>query len=190
MHEAPRRIVTSEFSETEDVPKYAELMLQGLKEADVSIVTALPESLLKSLYRLLAADPDIRYVLVANEGEMPGIAAGAYLGGKKAVMIMENSGLRQALEPIARFALSHQVPLVMLMPYRGDFGERTWWGHSHAQTMEPILNALNIPYRIVRRLDEIKAAIAKAVTHADSSQYPAALIFADECLETPRYAKD
>ena len=83
MHEAPRRIVTSEFSETEDVPKYAELMLQGLKEADVSIVTALPESLLKSLYRLLAADPDIRYVLVANEGEMPGIAAGAISAERK-----------------------------------------------------------------------------------------------------------
>ena len=172
------------------VPRYAELILEGLKEAEVSIVTALPESLLKSLYRLLMADEDIRYVLVANEAEMPGIAAGAYLGGKKAVMIMENSGLRQALEPIARFALSHQVPLVMMMAYRGDFGERTWWGHSHAQTMEPILNALRIPYRVVRRLEEIKPAITKAVTHADSSQYPTAVVFADECLEAPRYAQN
>jgi hypothetical protein len=56
--------------------------------------------------------------------------------------------------------------------------------------MEPILNALNIPYRVVRRLDDIKAAVTKAVTHADSSQYPTAVIFADECLEPPKYAKD
>jgi sulfopyruvate decarboxylase subunit alpha len=178
------------LSETRQAPEYAQLIVEGLKEAGVSIVTALPESLLKSVYRMLDEDPSIRYVLVANEAEMPGIAAGAYLGGKKAVMIMENSGLRQALEPIARFALSHQVPLVMMMAYRGDFGERTWWGHSHAQTMEPILEALRIPYRVVRRLDEIKTSIAKAVTHADSSQYPTALIFADDCLEAPRYAKD
>ena len=75
---------------------------------------------------------------MTNEGELPGIVAGAYLGGMRSLMIMENSGLRQACEPLARFTLSHQVPMVIVVPYRGDLGETNWWGHAHAQTMEPV----------------------------------------------------
>ncbi len=173
-----------------DTPEYVKLFLEGLREAEVSIVAALPESLLGSVFRLLREQNTIRYVPVTNESEMPGICAGAYLGGKKAVMIMENSGLRQACEPIARFALCHQVPMVMIMSFRGELGERNWWGHNHAQTMEPILDALRIPYRFVREHHEIKPAIKRALMHADSSQWPVALAFTGNCVEVPAHAKN
>ena len=65
---------------------YSKFILEGLKEAGVTIVTAVPESLLIDFYRSVETDPDIRYVKVSNEQDMPGILAGAYLGGKKAVM--------------------------------------------------------------------------------------------------------
>jgi sulfopyruvate decarboxylase subunit alpha len=98
-------------------------------------------------------------------------------------MMMENSGLRQACEPIARFALSHQVPMVMVMPYRGDLGETNWWGHSHAQTMEPLLQALRVPYWHVRELDRLSPMISGALDHAASSQLPVALILGGECVD-------
>ena len=169
--------------------EYAELIIDGLKEANVSIVAALPESLLGDVYREVPKDPDLRYVPVSNEADMPGIVAGAYLGGKRAVMFMENSGLRQACEPIARFAFNNHLPLVMMMAYRGDWGEYNWWGIPHGQTMEPILDALRIPYRIVRQLDEIKSTIKRGIRHAESSQWPIAIIFSGECVEVPSYAK-
>src|SRR5688500_16623939 len=113
-----------------DLPKdrteYAKALVDGVKEAGVSIVAALPESLLGSVYRLLRQQNEIRYVQVTNESELPGICVGAYLGGKKAVMIMENSGLRQACEPIARFAYSHHLPITMIIAFRGELGERLW----------------------------------------------------------------
>lgn len=174
----------------QEAPRYAHLMIEGLKEAGVTIVTALPESLLRGFYRAVAQDQDIRYIRVSNEADMPGILAGAYLGGKRAVMVMENSGLRQACEPIARFAFTHHMPLVMLMAFRGEFGEYNWWGHAHAQTMEPILNALRVRFRFIRQLSEIKPDIKRAVRHADSGQWPVALIFSGECVEVPHYAKD
>jgi sulfopyruvate decarboxylase subunit alpha len=98
-------------------------------------------------------------------------------------MIMENSGLRQACEPLARFALGRSVPMVMVVSFRGDLGERNWWGHNHAQTMIPILEALRITYRIISKIDELKPAIAKAFLHADSSQMPVALVLTGECVE-------
>jgi len=168
----------------------ADLILEGLKEAKVEIVACLPESLLKSTYRRISEDRGIHYITVSNEADMPGILVGAYLGGKRAIMMMENSGLRQACEPIARFAFTHHIPLVMMMAFRGGFPERMWWGHSHAQTMVPILDALRIPYWFVRRRVDIKNLISGAYVHADSSQWPVALVFTKECVEVPSYAED
>lgn len=168
----------------------AALIVEGLKEAQVSIVAGLPESLLKSTYPALAADPAIHYVRVASESDMPGIVAGAYLGGKRAVMIMENSGLRQCCEALARFSFTHHMPLVFLMAFRGGFPEYNWWGHAHAQNMEPILNALRIPFWFIDKLEDIKPRLRRAWIHADSSQWPLALVFTGECVEVAPYAKD
>jgi sulfopyruvate decarboxylase subunit alpha len=171
------------LSADEPLPPYAEAFMQGLRDAGVSIVAGLPESHLIDVYRTLENGAEgIRYVPVGSEAELPGIAAGAYLGGKRALMLMENSGLRQACEPIARFAFAHNMPLVMVMSYRGDFGEPNWWGHNHAQTMEPMLNALRIPYRIIRRIDKVGWAIGAAYAHADASQWPVAMVMAGECV--------
>ena len=105
-----------------DAPEYARLFVEGLKEAGVGVVAALPESLLKTVFRLCAEDNAIRYVQVSNEADMPGICAGTYLAGGRALMIMENSGIRQACEPIARLAFQHAMPLVIAMSYRGEWG--------------------------------------------------------------------
>lgn len=169
---------------------YADLMIEGLVETDVSIVTALPESLLRGTYEALGQTDRLRYVRVANEAEMPGICAGAYLAGKRAVMIMENSGLRQACEPLTRLSWAHHVPMVLFMSHRGALGEKNWWGHNHAQVMEPILEALRFPYWYVDRLEDIKPSISKAWAHADSSQWPVTLIFGGDCVEAPQRAAD
>src|SRR5215470_5308320 len=128
-------------------PRYAQLFIEGLKEANVTVVAAVPESLLAGVYRMCATDNAIRYIPVTNEAELPGICAGTYLAGKKGIMVMENSGLRQACAPNALFAYCLAMPLVMAMRLRGGWGERNSVGHKHAQTMEPILKALRIPYR-------------------------------------------
>lgn len=169
---------------------YGELVLEGLRDSNVEIVAALPESLLIDVYRRLEADKQIRYIQVASELDLPGVVAGAYFGGKRAVMIMENSGLRQGCEPIARLIFGHRIPMVMIMPHRGDLGEYNWWGHGHSATMEPILRALRIPFWSVYQLEEIKPSIRKALIHADAGQVAVALIFGGECVEIPAYAKD
>jgi sulfopyruvate decarboxylase subunit alpha len=173
------------FTGTARSPNYADLIIRGLKEAKVEIVASLPESLLKKVYPMLEQDEQIRYIQVSSEIDLPGIVAGAYFGGKRAVMIMENSGIRQACEPLARLLFGHRIPLVMLMPHRGDLGEDVWWGHGHSETMLPILDALRIRYWFVNRLDEIVPSIKKALVHADAGQVGVALIFSGQCREAP-----
>lgn len=178
--------MTNSPSETAE---YARVLVEGMNDAGVSLVAAVPDSHMKSAHRLLREQNKIRYVLAGNEADLPGICAGSYFGGKKALMMMENSGLRQACEPISRYAFTHHMPLVMIMSYCGDFGERNWWAINHAQTMEPLLQALRIPFRIISDLQDIKPNIGRAFMHADSSQWPVALVFTGNCLEVPQYLR-
>lgn len=164
-------------------PAYVENFMQGLADAHARFVFGLPESRLKSLFAELRRTDQVRYLQVSNEGDLPGLVAGAYLGGARALMISENSGLRQACEPIARLSFGHQIPLVIVLSYRGEFGERNWWGHNHALVMKPLLDALRIPYKVVSKVDDIALSITQAFDHADASQWPVCLILGGECQE-------
>lgn len=157
--------------------------LAGLREAGVSVACFLPESLMKELYPALMEAEDIRAIPVTHEGEGVAICGGVYLSGKKAVMVMENSGIRAAAEPLARMGLGARIPVVMIMSYRGDIGEPNWWAIPHGITMEPMLNALRIPYTIVRKVDEIRSTIKKAFASAYTSMYHYAVILTGECAD-------
>jgi len=158
-------------------PRRAAMVLDALKQAGVSLVVGLPDSLLKGVHEGAMADPELRYVGCSNEGEGAAIAAGAYVGGKRAVLVMENSGIRVAAEALCRVGLTNNIPVPILMSFRGDFGTRTLRAHNHGITLEPFLQAMRIPYRFVDSEEDINGAVIDVVTHAISSQYHAAIIF-------------
>ena len=157
-------------------------ILQGLLEAHVSVACFLPESLMKELFPALVALEDLRAIPVTNEGEGASICAGVWLSGKRAVLVMENSGIRSAAEALARLGIGAHIPVVMIMSYRGDLGEPNWWAIPHGITMEPVLNALRIPYRIIRQVDEIRTAITEAYVTAYASLNHVALIMASDVI--------
>ncbi|ATW26468.1 thiamine pyrophosphate-binding protein [Candidatus Formimonas warabiya] len=159
-----------------------ELVVDSVKKAGIKTIVSLPESKFKELYPVLAADKDFNYIMVTNEGEGVSIAAGAWLAGKKAVMIMENAGLRVATEPLARLGLSHGIPVMMIMCYTGDIGERNWWGIPHGITMEPLLQAMRIPYIVVRKTEDVADAIVRAAKHINVSLYHVAVILTGDVV--------
>ena len=158
-------------------PHIASLVIEGLKRAHVRFVVALPDTLLKGVYAAARDDPDLRYVLVTNEAEGASIAAGTWSVGARSVLVMENSGLRTACEALARLGLANRLPVTMLMGYRGDLGEPFNWGINQGISMEPLLKAMQIPYWIIDREEEIVDAVARAVIHGVSSLYHSAVVF-------------
>jgi sulfopyruvate decarboxylase subunit alpha len=92
---------------------------------------------------------------------------------------MENSGLRVACEALARL---QGLPVLLLMGYRGDWGDPPWWAASMGATTEPLLKALQIPYSIVRRDDEIVNKLQGAVKSQKAYRSHVALLFGGELM--------
>jgi sulfopyruvate decarboxylase subunit alpha len=153
-----------------------ESVITGLKAAGVSVVCYLPDSLFKELYPALDADSDIRTIRVTNEGEGAAICGGLFLSGKRAALIMENSGLRASIEPLARMGMGAGIPVIMLMSYRGDLGENNWWAVPHGMCMEPLLGAMRIPYRVVDDGAKIEQAIKDAYHWSYAAYYHSAIV--------------
>ena len=151
-------------------------VISGLKAAGVSVVCYLPDSLLKELYPALDRDPDIRTIRVTNEGEGAAICGGVWLSGKRAALVMENSGLRAAIEPLARMGMGAGIPVIMVMSHRGDLGENNWWAIPHGMTMEPLLDAMRIPYRLVVEEGAIAQSIKDAYAWSYAAYYHSAVV--------------
>ena len=103
-------------------------VIGGLERAGVSVVCYLPDSLFKELYPALDADPDLVPSGSPTKGRAPPICGGVFLSGKRAALIMENSGLRAATEHLAKARPRCGHPGDHgLMSYRGELGENNWW---------------------------------------------------------------
>ena len=160
----------------------AQAALAGLKEAGIDFVSGLPDGWQRDLHELIEAEPGIKYVPVCNEGVGFSVCAGAWLGGRKSALVMENSGLRVAAEYISRISLGCGVPVLLLCSYRGDLGDTEHWAIPHGIVAEPLLQALRIPYLVVREKERLRQSIKRAWRLAEAQLQPAAVLVSGDCI--------
>src|SRR6202048_1996280 len=118
----------------------------ALKDGGVRLISALPETWLVHLIRMADDDPEMILVRLAKEEEGVGISAGAHLAGVKSAMLMQNHGFLASGNSLVAVAHVDHIPLLMLISYRGDFGERDPWQTEGGGVTEDVLRALRIPF--------------------------------------------
>lgn len=160
----------------------ARSLLEDMKAAGIDMVVTLPDSVFRPLFFLLQKDPDIQLVTVGNEGEGACICGGAWLGGKRPLLMMENSGLRVASEFLARLGISFGIPVMVLMSHRGVPGDGNWWAINHGVTMQPMLNALRMPSIYLSQPEDIPGSFLKARKTVQASLYPIAVVVSGDLL--------
>lgn len=154
----------------------------ALKECDVKIMSALPETWLVHLIRMADDDPAMTLVRIAKEEEAVGISAGAHLAGINSALLMQNHGFLAAINPIVSLALLYKIPLLMLISYRGHMGEKDPWQTQGGLATEPILRALNIPIWHLNTPDDIQRRLKDAQTLAHASLHPVAVLLSRELM--------
>lgn len=160
----------------------SKLIYLTLKECDIRLVSALPETWLVHLIRMTDEDPEMTLVRLAKEEEAVGISAGAYFAGVKSAMLMQNHGFLSSINGIVSFAHLYKIPLLMLISYRGSFGERDPWQTQGGNVTEPVLRALRIPYFFPDSIETVKKRIRDAQTLAESSLQPVAILLTRDLM--------
>jgi sulfopyruvate decarboxylase subunit alpha len=158
----------------------ARIILEGVKEAGINLIASLPDINLAQLLQLIEQEKDVIHVPLCREEEGIGICAGAYLVGKKCAAIMQNGGFFNSNNAIISTLLQYQIPLLLLIYYAGDIGDRTF--STSGSMTEPVLNALGIRFYVLREPTQAKEIIKRAQILAEDSKRPIALLLTKEVL--------
>ena len=151
---------------------WAELKSQGF-----TFFAGVPDSTFEGVYLSLAEETTIKYVSAPREDAALGIASAAYFVGRKGGVIMQNSGLGNIINPLTSFSLMYQVPVLLLIGWRGYGGPpNDAPEHWIMGTKTPeILELLNVPYEILES-DNLRPALERLVAGMETQSVPGALL--------------
>ena len=122
-----------------------QLIVSDLVNNDISFVTTVPCKQLAGVIDEIENSGDIFHIPSNKEDEGMGLCAGAYLGGKRAAIIMQNTAIGVTINSLATLIQYYHIPLPMLISYRGEVGERVACQVEMAVHTKALLRQLNIP---------------------------------------------
>lgn len=149
---------------------------QGIRNAGIDLIVSVPCINLKELIPLVAQDPAIIHVPVTREEEGVGICAGAYMGGKRPAMLMQNSGLGNSINALASLNILYGIPLLMIISHRGVEGESICAQVPMGELTPGLLDVLSIPYSIVVNKEKACDQIGQAWKRAELEKKPVAVL--------------
>lgn len=127
----------------------AQGVVNQLKQAGVTHVVWLPDTESKFMYDAIQAEPSVTLVPVCREGEGPAVAVGLIAGGKKPVVLIQNTGFFESGDSIRGICLDLKLPMLLMIGYRGYNGPGKEMQDSAGIFLEPMLKTWGIPYHIV-----------------------------------------
>ncbi|MFI5268674.1 MAG: thiamine pyrophosphate-binding protein [Chloroflexota bacterium] len=132
-----------------------EALWELLKAENLTLFSGVPCSLLEPILEVAFRDPEISYVAAPREDAALGVASGAWLAGRPAGILLQNSGLGNVVNGLTSFNLLYQVPVFMIVSWRGYEGKDAPEHLIMGATMLDFLELMKIPTAV---LDPAEAA--------------------------------
>lgn len=154
----------------------SESVFKALKKAGIDFVVSLPCVNLGKVMEIVDCDPDIIHVPVTREEEGFGICAGAYFGGKKPAILMQNSGLGNSVNVLASLYELYKIPILMIMSHRGTKGEFMGAQVPMGKATTRVLDALNIAYFNPKTHEESLELIPQAWKLSEMGEAPVGIL--------------
>jgi len=129
--------------ELEPASDWREDIFAALKAADIRQVGYVPDAGHSRLIELRRADPQIRAVTLTSEEEGVGLAAGAWLGGQRAALLMQSSGVGNCINMLSLINTC-RFPFLTFITMRGEWAEFNPWQVPMSQATEPVLKAMGV----------------------------------------------
>jgi phosphonopyruvate decarboxylase len=148
------------------------------RKSGFDFYAGVPCSYLKPFINYVADDTSLQYVSAANEGDAVAVGAGAVLGGRRAVAMMQNSGLGNAVSPLSSLNWVFRLPVMLIITLRGDPVHGDEPQHELMGTItQQMLDVLDIPWELFPdEEDQVAGAVGRAVASMDREQRPFAFV--------------
>jgi sulfopyruvate decarboxylase alpha subunit len=158
----------------------------ALKEGGVTQVGYVPDAGHARLIALCRADPAMKAVLLTTEEEGVALAAGAWLGGARAVLLMQSSGVGNCINMLTLIK-NCRFPFLTLVTMRGEFEEFNPWQVPMSQATEPALHLIGVEAVRADDANEIDRVVADALARAFGEERAMAVLIAQRLIGAKRW---
>jgi sulfopyruvate decarboxylase TPP-binding subunit len=153
-------------------------IIAAVKAGGVEFVLSVPDIVTsEGLLRPIAHDPALRLIRVCKEDECIGIAMGLAMSGRRALTLIQNTGLLDSLNAVRAVAVEYQQPICLmvgLLQREPDRPPRESERYG-VRIVEPILDAMGIAHHLIEAEGDV-ARIAPAIETAYATSRPVALL--------------
>jgi phosphonopyruvate decarboxylase len=145
---------------------------------NIDFFAGVPCSFLTPLINRIISEPNLDYVGAASEGEAIAIAAGAWLAGRNTVVMCQNSGLGNAVNPLTSLNFPFRIPTLLIVTWRGEPGIHDEPQHElMGQITVGVLDLMRIEHAMLPTdAAAVGTALDVAVTEMSARRLPYALI--------------
>ena len=161
-------------------------LFDTLKNNGITIFSYVPDAGHKILIDRAISDNSISAIPLTSEQEGIGIAAGAYLGGSKAVLLMQSSGVGNCINQLS--LIKHgQFPFLTIISMRGEFGEGNPWQYAMGEAVIPSLESIGVKCLKIYNQDDVIKTIQSALTMTFKAERSIAVLLSQKLLGSKKF---
>src|SRR5215469_6320067 len=160
----------------------------ALKAAGVTQVGYVPDAGHAQLIEAAHADADMQAVVLTTEEEGIALAAGAWLGGQRAVLLMQSSGVGNCINMLS-LPVNCRMPFFALVTMRGEWAEFNPWQVPMGAATQAVLTAAGAHVRRAEHADDAAEMVAASAALAFDSAVPVAVLFSQRLIGAKVFVK-
>ena len=160
----------------------------ALKAADIALIGYVPDAGHAHLIEAAHADPAVRPVPLTTEEEGIALAAGAWLGGRRAVLLMQSSGVGNCINMLS-LPQNMRMPFFTLVTMRGEWAEFNPWQVPMGSATPAVLAAIGVHVRRADSPDDVAEIVAASAKLAFDSQVSVAVLFSQRLIGAKVFTK-
>ena len=169
-------------------PTWPDELFDVVKGAQIRQVGYVPDAGHARLIARCHDDATMQAVVLTTEEEGIALAAGAWLGGQRAVLLLQSSGVGNCINMLS-LAQSCRFPLVMLVTMRGEWAEFNPWQVPMGSIVEPSLRLAGVHVYRAERAEEVADAAHAAIDLAFNGDQSVAVLLSQKMIGRKLWVK-
>lgn len=177
----PGRLPADEAAPQAPAQTWPLALYRVLKDANVRQACYVPDAGHARLIDLFNQDLEVQTTVLTTEEEGVAVAAGAWLGGQRAVLLMQSSGVGNCINMLSLMA-SCRFPFLTFVTMRGEWAEFNSWQVPMSRATAPSLNLMGVQILRVEAPEEVEETASAAAALAFEADQQVAVLLSQRML--------
>jgi sulfopyruvate decarboxylase alpha subunit len=163
------------------VTSWQDELFDVLKASGVKQVAFVPDAGHARLIERTERDPDLQGIVLTTEEEGVALVCGAWLGGERAVLLMQSSGVGNCVNMFSLFS-NCRFPLLTLITMRGEWAEFNPWQVPMGKATQGVLELMGVTVFRVTHADDVAQTVEAAAELAFNSEQAVAVLLSQRLI--------